>query len=264
MRRLGVLIAIACGMAVAPAMASAEVVWLCKPGLAGNPCEIPQDTTFQPGTVETPQPGPRDVDCFYVYPTVSNQLTANADKSRDPELESIAKYQAARYSLHCRDFAPIYRQATLASIGTGYASASGADRELAYSDVLEAWKEYLTTNNGGRGVVLVGHSQGTGMLRRLLREAIEPDPAQLRRIVSAHLLGGNANVAAGQSPAATSRASRFARSAPRSAAWSRSPPSPRTRRPTRASAARRPSRPGARSPARTRARCPAGPVRCAC
>ena len=198
MRRMGVLIALALGLALAPAAAKAEVVWLCKPGLAENPCEIPQDTTFQPGVVETPQPGPRAVDCFYVYPTVSNQLTANADKSRDPELVSIARYQAARYSLECRVFAPIYRQSTLASIATGYASASGADRELAYGDVLEAWREYLAKDNGGRGVVLIGHSQGTGMLRRLLREAIEPDPAQLRRIVGAHLIGGNVNVAAGK------------------------------------------------------------------
>ena len=40
-----------------------------------------------------------------------------------------------------------------------------------YADVLDAWREYLARDNRGRGVVLLGHSQGTRMLRQLLRTA---------------------------------------------------------------------------------------------
>jgi hypothetical protein len=178
--------------------ASADVVWLCKPGMADNPCEIPQDTTVneygKPSRVETPPTGRREVDCFYVYPTVSNQTTPNANKDRDPELESIAKSQAARFSTQCRVFAPIYRQSTLASIAAGRAGSSGADPELAFGDVREAWRDYLAKDNRGRPVVLIGHSQGTSMLRRLLRLEIEPNPAQHRRIVSGLLIGGNVTV----------------------------------------------------------------------
>jgi len=189
-------------LAAAPA-ASAEVVWLCEPGMADNPCEIAQDTTVRehgkPDRVETPVTGPRGVDCFYVYPTVSNQPTPNASKSRDPELESIAKYQAARFSTQCRVFAPIYRQTTLASIAAGMTGGStGADRELAFSDVLEAWREYLAEENGGRGVVLVGHSQGTFMLRELVKREIEQHKEQRRLIVSGLLLGGDVEVAKGR------------------------------------------------------------------
>ncbi len=204
MRLLVLTVLCSFGVALGTAVtASADVEWLCRPGLADDPCQIPQDTTVREldGTerVETPKaPGRPKVDCFYVYPTVSNQLTANADKSRDPEVVSIAKFQAARFNQQCRMYAPIYRQSTLASIGTGYASASGADRQLAYRDVLEAWREYLAKDNDGRGVVLIGHSQGTGMLRQLLRREIEPDASQLRRIVSALLIGGNVNVAEGK------------------------------------------------------------------
>src|SRR4051812_43560324 len=93
--------------------AHADVVWLCKPGLADNPCEIPQDTPVgesgNPAGVLPPPTGERGIDCFYVSPTVSNQPTPNATKARDPELVSIAKYQAARFSTQCRVFAPIYR-----------------------------------------------------------------------------------------------------------------------------------------------------------
>jgi hypothetical protein len=180
--------------------ASAEVVWLCEPGMQGaNPCEIGQDTTRQSAQgdeVETPEPGSRKIDCFYVYPTVSNQLTPNADKSRDPELESIAQYQAARFSLECRVFAPIYRQGTLFGIAGGVAGGdSSFDRELAYGDVQEAWREYLRKFNEGRGVVLIGHSQGTFMLRELIAREIEPKRSQSRRVVSSLLLGGNVEVA---------------------------------------------------------------------
>jgi hypothetical protein len=195
-------IALVAALAAAPAEAGADVVWLCKPGVADNPCEIPHDTTIQqqgqPDEVVTPKAGPRDIDCFYVYPTVSNDATPNADKSRDPELESIAKYQAARFSLDCRVFAPIYRQGTLAALTGSMAGGAGADRELAYSDVVEAWREYLTEENDGRGVVIIGHSQGTFMLRWLLGREIENDPAQQRLLISALLLGGDVEVAKGK------------------------------------------------------------------
>src|SRR4051812_35393381 len=193
LRALSAAAPAAAAFIVAAPAAHPDVVWLCKPGLADNPCEIPQDTTVQehgqPDRVVTPPTGERRVDCFYVYPTVSNQPTANATKARDPELVSIAKYQAARFSTQCRTFAPIYRQATLASIQAG-----GANRELAYGDVLEAWRDYLAHDNDGRGVVLVGHSQGSGVLRRLLRTEVETHADQKRRLVSALLLGGNVTV----------------------------------------------------------------------
>ena len=189
--------------AVLAASAEAGVVWLCEPGAADNPCEIGQDTTVRetgkPDRVITPKTGRRPIDCFYVYPTVSNQPTPNADKSRDPELESIAKYQAARFSTQCRVYAPIYRQGTLLGItGAVAGGESGFDAALAYGDVLEAWHKYLRKDNHGRGVVLIGHSQGSFMLKQLLAEEIEPHAAQRHRIVSALLLGGNVEVPRGK------------------------------------------------------------------
>ena len=183
--------------------AKAEVVWLCHPGMQSDPCEIPLDTTEESNSgsqVVTPERVAEDrrpVDCFYVYPTVSNQLSTNASQSRDPELESIAKFQASRFSTNCRIFAPIYRQITLAGIAGFGVSGPGSPAETAYSDVLEAWRSYLANDNDGRGVVLIGHSQGSIMLRQLIRTEIENHPDQQKLLVSGVLLGGNVSVRAG-------------------------------------------------------------------
>jgi hypothetical protein len=47
-------------------------------------------------------------------------------------------------------------------------------------------------------VVFIGHSQGTGVLRRLLREEVDPKPAVRSLLVSAILLGGGVTVKKGQ------------------------------------------------------------------
>jgi DUF3089 family protein len=71
------------------------------------------------------------------------------------------------------------------------------DRVLAYSDVLDAWNHYLAHDNNGRGVVLIGHSQGAAVLTQLIRNEIDGKPIQ-SRVVSALLLGTNVAVPEGK------------------------------------------------------------------
>jgi hypothetical protein len=175
--------------------------WLCKPGIPNNPCEPGFDTTLLSptgqvmGTVPTKADRKRKFDCFYVYPTVSDDKSTNSDLSIDPEERSIALYQAARYGLHCRVFAPMYRQLTLQSIGG--TSVPPEARDLAYGDVLAAWKSYLRNYNRGRGVVLIGHSQGTFVLRELVHQVVDPKKKVRKQLISAILLGGNVVVPEG-------------------------------------------------------------------
>src|SRR5919202_1720708 len=107
-------IAIAFALVLAAPAAHADVEWLCRPGLASDPCHGDQTTTFvKPNGAahvsRLPVAKPKPVDCFYVYPTTSNQPTTNATKSPDPEIRSIARYQAQRFSTRCRLFVPLYR-----------------------------------------------------------------------------------------------------------------------------------------------------------
>jgi hypothetical protein len=182
--------------------APSNTVWLCRPGLPDNPCEgdLTATAVYADGTstVEeaTPAADP-PIDCFYVYPTVSDQTTVNADLTIDPQETGVAVLQAARFSEVCRVYAPMYRQMTLKTINTpgGITPAAAAP---AYADVLSAWQDYMAHYNNGRGVVLIGHSQGTFMLIRLVTSEIDPDPSVRARLVSALLIGGNVMVAKGQ------------------------------------------------------------------
>jgi hypothetical protein len=183
-----------------PSSASASTVWLCKPGAVPDPClSSLQTTVYSPnGAVRTenpPIPKRPKIDCFYVYPTVSEDHGTNSDLSIDPEENAVAHFQASRFSQRCRVFAPMYRQLTLEAIFGGGVPASAV--LTAYSDVAAAWQEYMRRYNKGRGVVLIGHSQGTGMLTQLVREMIDPFKGARKKLVSAMLLGGNVTVRQG-------------------------------------------------------------------
>ena len=206
-RRLRLLLiavtALLCAGALSAGAASAKTVWLCKPGKANDACDVSLSTTLLSptgkhlGVRHVKKPRRPKFDCFYVYPTVSDQKTAAANLDIDPELRSIALYQAARYTSECRMFAPVYRQITLAGIGGG-AQVTAADRARAYQDVRDAWRDYLRNHNHGRGVVLVGHSQGSFVLRELVAKEIDSKPKVRERLISAVLLGGNVTVKKGK------------------------------------------------------------------
>jgi len=200
--RLGALTLVLGGvMMPAQSAVAAEAVdysdvsnWLCRPG---NPraCEVDMSTTIVNADatirLEPWSDNPfAPVDCFYVYPTVSQDETANSDMVAGPEEYNVVRSQFARMGSQCRAFAPLYRQVTLTALRanmTGNSTLS-PDRELGYQDVVNAWNYYLENDNDGRGVVLIGHSQGAGVLTQLILNEIEGTDVQ-DQIVSAMLLG---------------------------------------------------------------------------
>lgn len=176
--------------------------WLCRPGRE-DACKVDLTTTIIDATGkfkrETWSPDPNaPIDCFYVYPTVSLDPTGNSDMIPGPEEKRVVLHQLARFASKCRVYAPMYRQITLTALR---AMLTGkpipVDRALAYNDVLDAWNHYLQHDNQNRGVVLIGHSQGSGVLIQLIRNEIDGKPVQ-SRLVSALLLGANLAVPAGE------------------------------------------------------------------
>jgi hypothetical protein len=178
---------------------AAPSAWLCLPRRS-DACSAPLTSTVVSAAdgslarrTYTPDPA-APIDCFYVYPTVSREPTPNADMTLGPEEERAAREQFARFGARCRTFAPLYRQTTAAAM---VGEAPRGDPDLAYRDVLGAWRLYLAVHNKGRGVVLIGHSQGAHLLARLIAEEFDGKPIQ-RRLVSAILAGGDIQVPKGR------------------------------------------------------------------
>lgn len=168
--------------------------WLCRPDLgASDQCMAPQSATvFAPDgstSIETlPKAEAPAVDCFYVYPTVAigGALGNVPDYSNLNEILVPLRAQAAPFAAHCRVFAPLYHQITLTTYQSPEADAA---LEVAYADVAAAFDVYLQRWNAGRDFILLGHSQGSHMTRRLLQRRVETDPALLARLVVALPIG---------------------------------------------------------------------------
>jgi hypothetical protein len=149
-----------------------------------------------------PDPAPRvrqrDLDCFYVYPTVSREDRPNADLTVQKEETDVAVAQASRFSTACRVWAPMYRQRTISDLfNLPHGAAQSPQNRLALTSVRTAWRDYLAHHNDGRRIVLIGHSQGASMLIRLIRADIDDNPKIRARIALALLIGGNVTTADG-------------------------------------------------------------------
>src|SRR5687767_5813746 len=75
--------------------------WLCKPGRE-DACAIDLTTTVVAGngttTVEKWTANPKaEIDCFYVYPTVSLDPGGNSDMTAGVEERRVVQVQAARF-----------------------------------------------------------------------------------------------------------------------------------------------------------------------
>lgn len=178
--------------------------WVCRPDaedicdedLDATVIEADGTTSIEEFTADPDAP----IDCFYVYPTISRDKTAYSDWEPSPDEEGfVTLQQAARLASECRVFAPVYRQATLTALigrigGTGGAEGEGDP----YADVLDSFRTYMATDNDGRGVVLIGHSQGASLLTKLIAEEIDPNDDVREILVGAYLAGSSVAVPEGE------------------------------------------------------------------
>ncbi|WP_420137510.1 DUF3089 domain-containing protein [Sphingomonas sp.] len=173
--------------------------WICRPGVDDGTCSANLDA-MRVDAAGTRQPVPyvaaKDppIDCFYVYPTASTDRTLYSDLVPDAEEKRSVHGQAARLGAACRVFVPAYHQLTITALRYMMAQSAAAkappklDFDTPYRDILAAWRSYMARDNHGRGVVLVGHSQGAIILKRLIAEEMDGKPAQ-KQLVAAYLAG---------------------------------------------------------------------------
>lgn len=180
--------------------------WVCRPDTPDDICHSDLDATRidADGTLTVEPFEPADdpaIDCFYVYPTISRDQTPNSDWEASPNEEGyVTLNQAARLRAQCRVFAPVYRQITLSSL-VGRLNGEGGSDEPAldpFDDVLDAFRTYLAQDNKGRGFVLIGHSQGGGMLNELIQTEIDENDDLRAKLVGAYLVGSAIAVPEGE------------------------------------------------------------------
>ena len=202
-------------------------LWVCRPGTDSNPCygdhgELDATELLPDGSRQVLKhqraTNPK-FDCFYVYPTVYLSGSGNqTNLSDDSYVLDALMAQGARMSELCEVYAPLYRQVILspgapaaamdAGAPTSAASASdggapppllsGSAATLALGDVRNAFKYYLDHFNKGRKFVLMGHSQGSGMLIGMMQQDVDTAAAVRSQMISAVLLGGGATTLAAQ------------------------------------------------------------------
>jgi hypothetical protein len=140
------------------------------------------------------------VDCFYIYPTAGlNLVPGNPDpyNTDTSAIEAATAAQAASFSSQCRVFAPQYRQATIGA----YVLPELLRQQyiqVAASDILAAFDYYLANYNDGRKIVLIGHSQGSEMLIKLIQARFDNSPELRGRLLLGILAGIPINVPTGQ------------------------------------------------------------------
>ena len=186
-------------------------VWVCQPGQAADPCAsnlaataVTAGGTLQPAT--WPQSAlASKFDCFYVHPTDSLAGTANTGLAVTKLDIYVADEQAAPLSQVCDVWAPSYRSQTWPSVQKGLAgdeAVMASTFTVAYDSVLPAWQWFLA-HSDGKPIILVGDSQGSAVLIHLISAQLDHEPAVLRRLLVAILVGGNLQVPAGKTVGAT-------------------------------------------------------------
>ncbi|HEX2388366.1 MAG TPA: DUF3089 domain-containing protein [Solirubrobacterales bacterium] len=198
---VGLATALAVAAMVAPATASADdTVWICKPAQADDLCAgtIDGETIPPPGQQSQPlgytRPDDPPVDCFYLYPTQSEQEGPNANLDKDPPIRRVVVQQARMFSSVCDVYAPMYRQVTL----NGDQTTHNDSVEIAYRSARAAFRDYLRNYNHGRGFILLGHSQGSAHVARLIDEIVDNRAGLRKRFVGAIAPGANISVPIGE------------------------------------------------------------------
>jgi Protein of unknown function (DUF3089) len=194
---------------------SSPTVWLCKPGAAGDPCELSSLATSvsadgsRSAAAAQASPDASRFDCFYVYPTVSTEDAANTGLTVGKAEIAVAAVQASPFSQVCNVWAPMYKSETTKSVGEGLDGTPTGTAILhstftvAYESLLSAWEDFVAHDDNGLPIILIGDSQGSAILIHLISTKLDEEPSLLSRVVVAIVPGGNLQVPTGKTVGAT-------------------------------------------------------------
>ena len=141
----------------------------------------------------------KDVDTFYIYSTVYFGMNEgdpdyatldNAEMLEGLEVEYAIKTSAFEDSTNV--FVPLYRQAGMKVEADAWLKTGNIDESIAgmpYGDITAALDYYFENLNGGRPFVIAAHSQGSAILRLVLKDYFKEHPDRYGRMVAAYAIG---------------------------------------------------------------------------
>lgn len=136
----------------------------------------------------------KNIDVFYLYPTVSNNERGIMDVTNDDERDlakGVFKAQASLFMETCNTFAPYYRQVST----TGRPDQEGVsptdcdEFHITMTDVLDSFEYFLNELNNDRPFIVAGHSQGAMAMLELLKCRFSYDQKLRSRLVAAYIIG---------------------------------------------------------------------------
>jgi len=141
----------------------------------------------------------KDVDTFYIYSTVFMGVNEgdpdyatldNAEMLDGIKIEHAIKSSVFEESTNL--FIPLYRQSGLKHAAEVFLKDGTIEAALTgtpYTDITAALDYYFENYNNGRPFVIAGHSQGSAILRLVLKKYFKKHPNYYQRMVAAYAIG---------------------------------------------------------------------------
>lgn len=141
----------------------------------------------------------KEFDTFYIYSTMyfggGEDDPDYATLDNKEVLDSIWIEHAIKSSVFEEStnlFIPFYRQAGMKLAGETWLKTRSIETAIAgipYSDITAALDYYFDNYNNGRPFIIAGHSQGSAILRLVLRDYFKEHPEYYKRMVAAYAIG---------------------------------------------------------------------------
>ena len=143
----------------------------------------------------------KDVDTFYVYATeyILGSLQEGAPEYATLENAEMLQGVAEEYQLHATTFEastnlflPYYRQAGMPVMNKAWNETGNCEAAVSgmpYGDITTALDYYFENYNGGRPFIIAGHSQGSCIIKLVLKNYFKEHTDYYKRMVAAYVIG---------------------------------------------------------------------------
>ena len=143
----------------------------------------------------------KDVDTFYIFATeyIATSFEEGAPDYAtidNPEMRANAplEYMAhsSVYEESTNVFAPFYRQSGLRYAGEIWQKTGNIDAAITgmpYDDITDALDYYFENCNEGRPFIIAAHSQGSAMVKLVLKNYFKEHTEYYKRMVAAYVIG---------------------------------------------------------------------------